>query len=94
MTAKPSAIPDPLEIASLNPATLEELARFPISSQSDVNAAVARSRAIQPAWGALSYGNRARYILKARHALYERQDQIVELISKETGKPQFEALTT
>jgi succinate-semialdehyde dehydrogenase/glutarate-semialdehyde dehydrogenase len=82
------------EIISINPATLEEMERFPIASAEDVRAAVARARAAQPAWGALSFRNRARYILKARRALYDRQNEIIRIISDETGKPAFEALTT
>ncbi|MBI3649446.1 MAG: aldehyde dehydrogenase family protein [Acidobacteria bacterium] len=82
------------EIISRNPATLEELARFPVSSSTEVNAAVARARAAQPHWAALSYRNRARYILKARRALYDRQNEIIQMLSDETGKPNFEALST
>ncbi|HEY6327967.1 MAG TPA: aldehyde dehydrogenase family protein, partial [Blastocatellia bacterium] len=82
------------EIVSLNPSTLEELARFPVASATDVAAAVSRARTAQPVWGSLSYRNRARYLLKARRVLYDRQDELIQLISKETGKPPFEALAT
>jgi acyl-CoA reductase-like NAD-dependent aldehyde dehydrogenase len=81
------------EIVSINPATLEELARFHITSAVEVNAAVARARAAQPAWGALSFRNRARYILKLQRELYDRQQEIISIISDETGKPAFEALS-
>jgi acyl-CoA reductase-like NAD-dependent aldehyde dehydrogenase len=82
------------EVVSINPATLEELARFPIATVDDVNAAVARARAAQPAWAALSCRNRARYILKVRRTLYDRKEEVCRVISDETGKPEFEALTT
>jgi succinate-semialdehyde dehydrogenase/glutarate-semialdehyde dehydrogenase len=82
------------EIVSINPATLEELGRFPVDSPAKVSAAVARARAAQPQWRALSFRNRARYILKVRRALYERQNEIISIISDETGKPSFEALST
>jgi acyl-CoA reductase-like NAD-dependent aldehyde dehydrogenase len=82
------------EIVSINPATLEELGRFPVGSAAEVDAAVTRARAAQPAWAALSYRNRARYILKVRRALYERKEEIISIISDETGKPEFEALST
>ena len=82
------------EIISINPATLEELGRFPIASAAEVNAAVARARAASREWAALSYRNRARYILKLRRALYDRQNEIINIVSDETGKPPFEALTT
>ncbi len=81
------------EIVSINPSTLEELARFHIASTAEVNAAVARARAAQPAWGALSFRNRARCILKLQRELYDRQQEIISIISDETGKPAFEALT-
>ncbi|HLF82999.1 MAG TPA: aldehyde dehydrogenase family protein [Blastocatellia bacterium] len=81
------------EIVSINPATLEELARFQIATTAEVNTAVARARAAQPAWGALSIRDRARYILKLQRELYDRQEEIISIISDETGKPAFEALT-
>ena len=82
------------EIISINPATLEELGRFPVASAAEVNAAVTRARAASREWAALSYRNRARYILKLRRALYDRQNEIINIVSDETGKPPFEALTT
>src|SRR2546423_12734605 len=95
MTAKlPMTMTRAAEIVSLNPATLEELARFPIATADDVHAAVARARAAQPAWAALACRNRARYILKVRRALYDRKEEVCRIISDETGKPEFEALTT
>src|SRR5262245_14900224 len=95
MTARLSSVDSRTsEIVSINPATLEELGRFHIDSPADVKAAVARARVAQPHWSALSYRNRARYILKVRRALYDRQNEIVNIISDETGKPQFEALAT
>ncbi len=93
MTAKPTTDTRSAEVISINPATLEELARFHISTTAEVNAAVARSRAAQPGWGALSLRNRARYILKLQRELYDRQQEIISIISDETGKPAFEALT-
>jgi acyl-CoA reductase-like NAD-dependent aldehyde dehydrogenase len=94
MTANLPATSTRAEIISINPATLEELARFPIASAAEVDQAVARARAARAAWAALSYRNRARYILKVRRALYDRKEEIMRIISDETGKPEFEALST
>jgi succinate-semialdehyde dehydrogenase/glutarate-semialdehyde dehydrogenase len=94
MSANLPATATRAEIVSINPATLEELGRFPIASAAEVNQAVARARAARSAWSALSYRNRARYILKVRRALYDRKDEITRVISDETGKPEFEALST
>src|ERR1044072_8340411 len=76
------------EIISINPATLEELGRFPIASAAEVEQAVARARSAQAAWAALSSRNRARYILKVQRALYDGKEEILRIISNETGKPE------
>src|SRR5262249_27344289 len=95
MTAKLSPMTTQAqEVISRNPATLEELGRFPVTTADEVNVAVLQARAAQPAWAALSYRNRARYILKVRRALYDRQNEIIQILADETGKPQFEALST
>jgi succinate-semialdehyde dehydrogenase/glutarate-semialdehyde dehydrogenase len=92
MTAKLTPDTRAPEIISINPATRQEMGRFPVASTADVNAAVERARLGAPAWAALSYRNRSRYILKIRRELYNRKDEIIDTISRETGKPQFEAL--
>jgi len=82
------------EIISINPATMAELGRVPVLGEADVNRALANAQAAQPAWAALSFKERARYILRAKNVLHERQDQVCELISHEAGKPVVEALTS
>ena len=80
------------EIISINPATMAEVGRAPILSAADVNLAVAKARSAQPAWAALSFEERARYMFKAKDLLLDRQDEICELISREVGKPMVEAM--
>ncbi len=82
------------ELTSTNPATLEELGRAKILSSHDVNRAVAKARSAQPPWAALSFKGRARYILRAKDILLDRQDEVCELISGEVGKPVVEAMTS
>src|SRR6478752_1246248 len=84
----------PREIVSLNPATLKELGRVPIFTELEIRSAVARARAAQRAWGALPFKERADYVLRAKDILLKRQEEICELISRETGKPAVEALTS
>src|ERR1043166_6961022 len=83
---------EPSALTSVNPATLQELGRAPIFSREQVEQAVAKARAAQPAWGALSFRERGKFILRAKDLLVEKQDAICELISRETGKPIVEAL--
>ena len=86
--------PGPREIVSINPATNEELGRAPVCTEQEVQTAVRSARQAQPAWGALSFGQRAGFILRARDILVEAQDDVCELISRETGKPAVEAMTS
>ena len=89
-TAEPSAA----ELISLNPATLEELGRATIFTPHQVQHAVARARAAQPAWGSLSFRQRGEFILRAKDLLVDRQDDFCGLIASETGKPMVEALSS
>ena len=56
----------PSEIVSYDPATGEEIGRAPLASSEEVQRAVARARAAQPAWARLSFGYRGRVILNER----------------------------
>jgi succinate-semialdehyde dehydrogenase/glutarate-semialdehyde dehydrogenase len=80
------------EIVSVDPSTGEEIGRVPLLDETEVAAAVARARAAQPPWAGLSYGERARFILRAREVVLEQVDEIANLISRETGKPVTEAI--
>lgn len=64
---------------------------MPLMGASEIVAAVDRARAAQDAWARLSYGERARFILRAREIILEQLDEIAKLISRETGKPPAEA---
>jgi hypothetical protein len=48
----------------------------------------------QKEWERLSFGERARYLLRTRDFIVENVDRIVEVISKETGKTRMDALST
>ncbi|HEX8456154.1 MAG TPA: aldehyde dehydrogenase family protein [Pyrinomonadaceae bacterium] len=80
------------EIISYDPATGEEVGRVRVATAADVARAVERARAAQGAWGALSYAERGRVVLRARAAVLDEMDAIAELISRESGKPVAEAL--
>jgi acyl-CoA reductase-like NAD-dependent aldehyde dehydrogenase len=80
------------EIVSCDPATGEEVGRVPLLTAADVDAAVARARAAQKGWAALSFRERASVVMRARALVLEEMDEIAELISRESGKPAAEAL--
>lgn len=79
-------------IKSYAPATGEVLGEARNMSGDEVRKIVARARRAQEAWGALSIADRAAKVLRYRDAIVEAADEIVELLSRETGKPKLEAL--
>ncbi len=79
---------------SKNPATGEILGRVPENSIEELNQAVVKAKQAQKEWERLSYGERARYLLRTRDFIAEHVDRIVEMISKETGKTKMDALST
>jgi succinate-semialdehyde dehydrogenase/glutarate-semialdehyde dehydrogenase len=79
-------------LKSYAPATGELLGEAPITSADEVRRAVERARHAQKAWGALPVEERGRRVLRFRDAIVDRADEIVDLLSRETGKPKHEAL--
>src|SRR4051812_48931916 len=79
-------------IRSYAPATGELIGEAPNTSADEVKLAVARARRAQEAWGALPVAERAHRILRFRDAIVERSDEVVDLLTRECGKPKHEAL--
>ncbi|HZI19526.1 MAG TPA: aldehyde dehydrogenase family protein [Pyrinomonadaceae bacterium] len=80
------------EIVSYDPATGEEVGRVPARTAEEVVAAVARARAAQKGWAALGFRERGAVVLRARRLLLEEMDEVARLVSRESGKPEAEAL--
>jgi malonate-semialdehyde dehydrogenase (acetylating)/methylmalonate-semialdehyde dehydrogenase len=74
-----------------NPATAEILARTPLSTVTDVNAAVQAAADAFPAWRRTSPGERVQYLFKLKNLLEEHIDEIARLITRENGKTFAEA---
>jgi malonate-semialdehyde dehydrogenase (acetylating)/methylmalonate-semialdehyde dehydrogenase len=74
-----------------NPATGEVLARVPMSSQSDLDAAVAAARAALPQWRAISTINRARKLFELRERLAARAEELARSVTTEMGKTLVDA---
>ncbi len=75
------------------PATLEKIGEFPIMGEKEVKEAVQKARAAQKSWWQLGFDGRKRILIRCRKALVEHMDELLELLTKETGKPRMEALT-
>ncbi len=69
-----------------DPATGELLARVPLSTAADVDAAVAAARAAQPGWRRTSPMVRARAVMALRDVLHEHRAELAELVARDMGK--------
>jgi malonate-semialdehyde dehydrogenase (acetylating)/methylmalonate-semialdehyde dehydrogenase len=69
-----------------NPATGEVLARVPLSSAADVDAAVRAAAAAFPAWAATPVVERARLLFRYKMILEEHLDELTLLVTRENGK--------
>jgi acyl-CoA reductase-like NAD-dependent aldehyde dehydrogenase len=79
-----------LRLAS--PATLAPIGEIEVQNPADVKAALERARKAQPGWAEISYEERGSYLQRAVRVMLERQDEFVEVLCAETGKPRIEAL--
>lgn len=70
-----------------NPSTNEPLPAVPVSSQEDVDRAVAAAQAAFPAWSSLSQDERAEYIARFADAIDANQEGFAKLLGEEAGKP-------
>ena len=79
-------------LRSIEPATGNVLGEVPIATRAAVERAVARARKAQTAWSILPVEERTARLLRWRDALVERADEIVDVVSRECGKPRSDAL--
>ncbi|MFN8114270.1 MAG: CoA-acylating methylmalonate-semialdehyde dehydrogenase [Solirubrobacterales bacterium] len=70
----------------VDPATGRVLARVPLSTAADVDAAASAARAAQPAWAATSVAKRARAVFALREALWANQEELTRLVTEDMGK--------
>jgi succinate-semialdehyde dehydrogenase/glutarate-semialdehyde dehydrogenase len=80
-------------LKSWEPASGELLGEVPIASAEDVRRTIARARKAQAAWGVLPVEERCTRLLRFRDAIVERIDEVVDVVSRECGKPQSDALS-
>ena len=76
-----------------SPITLEPIGEFEAGGVEDVRTAVARARKAQAGWAQLSFDARAEYLWRLVDAIVERQDEIIDCVIQETGKPRNEAIS-
>jgi acyl-CoA reductase-like NAD-dependent aldehyde dehydrogenase len=84
--------PEPHEqIVVRTPFSGAVLGHIPSGVEADVELAVNRARAAQPAWQARSFASRAAIFLRFHDLLLARQNEILDLIQMENGKARLHA---
>ena len=74
-----------------NPASAEVIARTPISSKADVDAAVQSAAEAFPPWRRTPAGERIQYLFKLKVLLEDHIDELARIITLENGKTFAEA---
>jgi len=76
---------------SHNPVTGQVIAEHQIFSRSDVDEAVASARAVMSAWQLIGFKGRKKALLQWNSFLMENIEELVTVVSLETGKPKSDA---
>jgi acyl-CoA reductase-like NAD-dependent aldehyde dehydrogenase len=87
-------VPSPaaLFVESIDPATEEVIARFEAARPEELPERFARARAAQREWAATPMRERCALLRRLRDKIFERHDEIADIITRESGKPCVEAL--
>src|SRR5215468_6543457 len=80
-------------LSSYNPATHDLIGSVPIHGPAEVDAAVARARVAAERWSALAVEARREELTAFRKAIAGHADELADLLHRENGKPELEALT-
>jgi malonate-semialdehyde dehydrogenase (acetylating)/methylmalonate-semialdehyde dehydrogenase len=75
-----------------NPATGEAIATLPLSTNAEIDAAVAAARKALPAWANTTPMKRARVMFKFKELLEKHADEVAREISREHGKVHDDAM--
>jgi len=71
----------------INPATAEQIAEAPLSTEEDVNRAVEAARRAFESWGNTTPGERSLALLKLADRIEEHGEELADLESANAGKP-------
>jgi len=83
-----------MTIPAIDPASGVQFAESAALAPAEVPGALRRARAAQTAWAARPLEDRLEIIARFQRLLFERRDEMAQLITRETGKPLAEALLT
>jgi acyl-CoA reductase-like NAD-dependent aldehyde dehydrogenase len=76
---------------AVSPATGAPFAQVSLLDAAQAGSALDAARSAFPAWSALTFAERGRYLLNLRATVLEEADALAALIAREQGKPEAEA---
>jgi len=79
-------------LPSYNPATGEVIGTVDVFTPAEVDAAVARARVAAQTWSTRSFAARTEELVAFRRALAGAANELADLLHRENGKPELEAL--
>jgi acyl-CoA reductase-like NAD-dependent aldehyde dehydrogenase len=79
-------------VNSVNPATGEVVVRIPVTPLSAIPASLETARTAQKTWAGQPLKERCAMLRKLRDIIFERRDDIANIVTRETGKPRAEAI--
>ncbi|MEE2677065.1 MAG: aldehyde dehydrogenase family protein [Myxococcota bacterium] len=79
-------------LRALSPATLEPIGEFDCATAEDVRGAVERARKAQTEWAQRDFAARGEVLQALCRQVVARQDDIVDLVIRETGKARSDAI--
>jgi acyl-CoA reductase-like NAD-dependent aldehyde dehydrogenase len=82
----------PSYLDSVDPATGEVIARFESTRITDIPEILKRARDAQKDWSARSLRDRCAMLRRLRSVIFEGRQEIVDVVSRESGKPRVEAI--
>lgn len=78
--------------SSTSPVDGEVLAEYVVTDQATVNETVRVARHAANWWGSIGFAARRKRLTQWKHELVRRIDELVEIVSAETGKPRADAM--
>ncbi|MGH9702921.1 MAG: aldehyde dehydrogenase family protein, partial [Candidatus Acidiferrales bacterium] len=91
-TLKPAPLASGSRIDSINPATQEVIAQFPAANPEAIAEYFQQARKAQSEWAARPLRERCALLRRVRDKIFERREEIVSVITRESGKPRVEAI--
>ncbi len=81
-----------MALVSVNPATGQNLARYPVHSSSEIERRLAAAHAAAAVWRELPASARARHLRALATTLHHERDALAAVVTAEMGKPRADAL--